>query len=220
MDVASLTSGGTSQSAQAGKSLSSNFDTFLKLLTTQLQNQDPLEPMDSSEFTKQLVQYSGVEQSIYTNQNLEKLIGLQQTASLGSAVSYLGREATAPGNLASLSGGQAQWSYTLPAGAASVAVTVTDAQGRVLYSGEAPNNAGEQSFVWNGRTASGATAPDGLYRIRVDARDANGQALTPVNFVRGAVTGAEMTKDGVLLTIGGVPVKLEDVTSVRAAPQV
>ena len=143
MDVTSTTSASSSQATKSGKVLTQNFDTFLKLLTAQLQNQDPLEPMDAAQFTQQLVQYSGVEQGIYTNKNLETLIALQQSGGMGSAVNYIGREVEAQNNQAALSGGQAQWTYTLPAVAESVQLVVRDANGKAVYSGTGPLTAAD-----------------------------------------------------------------------------
>src|SRR5271154_1591718 len=89
------TSSSTNNSAM--QQLSGNMNTFLTLLTTQLQHQDPLSPMDSTQFTQQLVEYSQVEQQINTNTNLTNLISLQQTNSGAAAVGYLGKEVTATG---------------------------------------------------------------------------------------------------------------------------
>ncbi|HZZ11369.1 MAG TPA: flagellar hook capping FlgD N-terminal domain-containing protein, partial [Paraburkholderia sp.] len=83
------TAAGAGQST-ASQQLAGNFDTFLTLLTTQLQNQDPLSPMDSTQFTQQLVAFSGVEQQINTNNNLQSLIALNQSQQAASAVSYIG----------------------------------------------------------------------------------------------------------------------------------
>ncbi len=216
MDVASLNGlTGAGQSAGAGKALASNFDTFLKLLTAQLQNQDPLEPMDASEFTRQLVQYSSVEQGIYTNRNLERLISLQQTSNLGTAVSYLGKDVEAEGDRARLAGGRASWSYELGRPAASVQIQVADERGRVVYAGTGPGLAGRNEFVWDGRTASGGTAPDGAYRIVVTARDDQGAALTARTSIVGRVTAAESASGEIMLTVGGLALPLTDVRSVR-----
>src|ERR1700674_4361525 len=101
-------------STQAHQTLSSNYDTFLKLLTAQLKNQDPLSPMDSNQFTQQLVMYSQVEQQISTNDNLSSLIALTKSAAGSNAVSYLGRTALTQGGDTSLSDGSADWRYTMP----------------------------------------------------------------------------------------------------------
>ncbi|BCW88486.1 Basal-body rod modification protein FlgD [Alphaproteobacteria bacterium SO-S41] len=220
MDVSSATSAAT-QAGSASKTLSGNFDTFLKLLTAQLQNQDPLEPMDTSQFTQQLVQYSSVEQNIYTNKNLETLIGLQQNAGLGSAVSYIGREVSADSPDAALSNGIAEWTYTLPRPAASVSLTVTDASGKTVFSGTGPLKAGANTVGWDGKTNAGATAPDGVYTLTVKAVDSAGESMTAPLSLSGVVAGVETVDGQVVLDVGGVKLKLSDVNAVRqpvAAP--
>src|ERR1700761_3521577 len=117
--------GTTSNSDDAAAQLSGNFDTFLTLLTTQLQNQDPMNPMDSNQFTQELVQFSGVEQQINTNDNLKTLIGLQQGNAGTQAVSYLGKDITITNGSGALSGGEANWSYALDSGAVASKITVT-----------------------------------------------------------------------------------------------
>src|SRR5690242_18729124 len=140
MDVTSATSASTptnttSAAANAQKTLSGNFDTFLTLLTTQLKNQDPLSPMDSNQFTQQLVQFSQVEQQINSNKNLESLIALTKSQSTTSAVSYLGKTLTITDGTAALQNGSAQWAYSLPGDATSVKLLVTDAKGHAVYLG-------------------------------------------------------------------------------------
>lgn len=207
--------GATTLSATSSKTLAGNFDTFLKLLTAQLQNQDPLEPMDSSEFTQQLVQYSSVEQNIYTNKNLETLIALQKSGGLGNAVGYIGREVAAADNRAALSGGEAYWTYTLPREATSVSLLVTDEAGQTIFSGTGPTTAGENTVAWDGRTNSGASVPDGVYQLTIKALDSNGAELTTPITLRGRVTGVETVDGEVVLNVGGVRLPLEDVTAVR-----
>src|SRR5215470_17072285 len=124
--ASSTTTGATNQ-PDAMKQLSGNFSTFLTLLTTQLKNQDPTSPMDSNQFTQQLVMYSQVEQQITTNDNLASLIALQKSAAGANAVSYLGRTAFTQGGETSLADGNASWRYTLPNDAATVTLNVTDA---------------------------------------------------------------------------------------------
>src|SRR3954470_17819141 len=99
MDVTSVTAASTSATstsaaASAQKQLAGNFDTFLTLLTTQLKNQDPLSPMDSNQFTQQLVQFSQVEQQINANKNLESLVSMSKAQGATSAVGYLGKTLT------------------------------------------------------------------------------------------------------------------------------
>src|ERR1700722_1542576 len=104
-------SGTSSSSGDAMSQLSGNFDTFLTLLTTQLKNQDPTSPMDSSTFTQQLVEYSQVEQQINTNTNLQTLITQGQSNGSAMATSYLGKNVTVTGGAGALSQGTANWTY-------------------------------------------------------------------------------------------------------------
>ena len=121
--------GGTQGTQNAGlQQLTGNFDTFLQLLTTQLQNQDPLNPMDSSQFTQQLVQFSMVEQQINTNANLQNLLGLTGANAGAGSVNYLGKTVTIGNGNAALIDGQTSWNYSL----ASQAATLPS--GRVFFS--------------------------------------------------------------------------------------
>src|ERR1700744_2650003 len=128
-------SGTSSSSGDAMSQLSGNFDPFLTLLTTQLKNQDPTSPMDSSTFTQQLVEYSQVEQQINTNTNLQTLI-TQGSTNLGTyATSYLGKAVSITNGNASLTNGAATWNYSLDTTASSNTLTIADSTGKVVYSG-------------------------------------------------------------------------------------
>src|SRR5215213_9555272 len=104
---------GATNATRSESQLAANFDTFLLLLTAQLKNQDPLEPMDSNQFTQQLVQFSQVEQQIHSNKNLESLISLTKASGAADAVSYLGKTLTVTDGNAALMNGQANWAYAL-----------------------------------------------------------------------------------------------------------
>src|SRR6201996_1325219 len=121
---------GTQSSGDGLGQLSSNFSTFLTLLTTQLKNQDPTSPMDSNQFTQQLVQFSQVEQQIDTNTNLKSLIAQGTSQAASYATSYLGKNVSVTNGNASLAAGSANWSYTLGATAASSTLTVTNSAGK------------------------------------------------------------------------------------------
>jgi flagellar basal-body rod modification protein FlgD len=174
--------------------LSDNYDTFLVLLTAQLQNQDPLAPMDSTQFTQQLVQFSQVEQQIRTNEQLTGLVAQYQAASAGAALSYLGKDAIIEADETYLAGGEAAWAYRLPETATSLTITVRDAQGRDIYeTTTAPRGAGEHLFQWEGERTDGETAEDGVYTIVVEARDAAGEEMAPTISVRETIMGVDFT---------------------------
>jgi len=184
----------TTTGAQSAATLSSNFDTFLTILTAQIQNQDPLEPMDSTQFTDQLVQFSGVEQQIAVNTKLETLINATNSSAGASLSGYLGQEAEIDSAGAQFTGDAIKWRYELPSDATSTTVTVTDASGKVLYSKAGELEAGSHEFVWNGELIKGGTAAkDQPYWISVVAEDANKKAITPNHSLVTKITGVDLT---------------------------
>jgi len=182
-----------SQATTDRTTLADNFNTFLTLLTSQLQNQDPLSPMDSTAFTQQLVQFSGVEQQIRTNQTLEGLVTQYQAASAGAALSYLGKDAIIEADDTYLAGGQANWAYNLPEAADNITLNVKDAHGRVVYSTNGVKATGDHLFSWDGTTTSGATAPNGVYTLEVDAHNAAGTSINSTTTVRETIMGVDFT---------------------------
>ncbi len=183
-----------SEAATSRTRLSDNYDTFLVLLTAQLQNQDPLAPMDSTQFTQQLVQFSQVEQQIRTNEQLEGLAGQYQAAAAGAALSYLGKDAIIEADETYLTGGSANWAYRLPEAADSMKIQVKDMQGRVVYeTTSAARGSGEHLFTWDGVKTNGETAADGVYQISISAQNAAGTAITPSVSVRETIMGVDFS---------------------------
>jgi len=216
MDVALLQSisNNSGQAAQSSTSLANDFDTFLTLLTTQLQNQDPLEPMDSSEFTNQLVQFSTVEQTIRTNQNLENLVGLTASQMSNDAVGYIGKEISALGDTTVLKDGSAQWSYAFENQSDQTTIIIKDDTGKIVYTQQGEKDSGAHDFVWDGKDNAGNQLPDGAYTLDVTAIDANGAPITVATGIKGNVTSVTLVGDQPLLTMGDVSVPLSDVLSV------
>jgi flagellar basal-body rod modification protein FlgD len=210
--------GPASSATRAQSQIAGNFQTFLKLLTTQLQYQDPMSPMDSNEFTAQLVQFAGVEQSIATNKNLENLVNFALANATSAAVGYLGREVTAGGETATLGSEGAHWSYTLPRAAASNNITIVDTAGKVIYKGQGAVTQGEHTFAWDGRTSTGQAAPPGSYKILIAAKDPGGNDIAVAPQVKGVVSSVDIEGGTPMLNVGGVKLKLADVISVGAAP--
>jgi flagellar basal-body rod modification protein FlgD len=182
-----------SQSAGDKKTLADNYDAFLVLLTTQLQNQDPTSPMDSTQFTQQLVQFSQVEQQIRTNEHLESLASQYQAASAGAALSYLGRDAMIESDKTALGSAGAQWGYSLDPGAVSTTLTVTDARGRILLETRGDSAAGAHVFNWDGRDANGVPAAPGAYRLTVGAKNSNGDNVKATMSVRETIRGVDFS---------------------------
>jgi flagellar basal-body rod modification protein FlgD len=196
-------------------SLAENFDTFLLLLTTQLKNQDPLEPLRTEEFTQQLATFTGVEQAISTNKKLDELLSVYQAGYAANLVNYLGQTVTAKGEITALKQGQANWSYELADAAAGVTLSVFDQNGKLIWSGAGATEAGTHAFLWDGKDAAGVPQPEGLYRLKVEAKDANGTAIPSLTIVKGVVDGIEAVSGVTFLSIGGLKVPLGDVLSVH-----
>jgi flagellar basal-body rod modification protein FlgD len=178
----------TSKSSAAKTSLGKDFNTFLNMLTTQLKHQDPLSPMDSTQFTSQLVQYSSVEQQINANSNLEKLITLQQANSTSQAISYLNQNVEISSDKIPLQDSSASYSYTLPSTAKDCKVEIKNSAGTVVYSTTGETASGRHDVTWNGKDSSDKQLDDGIYTLVVTATDNDKKALAVTTTTVGQVT--------------------------------
>jgi len=153
----------TSQMANSRSTIADNFDTFLSILTTQLKNQNPMDPLDTNQFTAQLVQFTGVEQQLKTNEFLETLMLSGQNTAKSDAVSYIGKEVTSSGKTGELSGSNAAfWAYSANAAAANAIITIKDAKGQTVYNKTGPLPIGPGTFRWDGKGTDGTMKPNGL----------------------------------------------------------
>lgn len=220
VDVSALSGAATSpsQSGQSLVSFSKDFDSFLLLLTQQLKNQDPLKPMDATEFTTQLVQFTSVEQQIRQNQNLESMITLQHSTLVSSMVSYLGKTVDTVGSTTLLTDGAAAISYTLPAQAKTVMLEITNGAGEVLRSAEVEKTKGDHIFNWDGKSNAGTLLPDGAYNVKFTAVDGVGNPIAVGTSSSGKVTNVEIENGLIILTVGSVKIPLSEVKSVRDTP--
>lgn len=216
VDAAAAATGGGSTSATGRTRLTESFDTFLNLLTAQIKNQDPLAPMDSTQFTQQLVQMTGVEQQLLTNDLLEKLVS-NTGSGIQTAVSLIGREVRAVSADAKLAAGKAEWSYKLDREGADVTVEVLNSSGKVVQVVKPTDNkAGDHTFSWNGKDRTGAQLPNGgTYTLRITAKDGTGATVPSTVFVKGVVTGVEQVDGKTLITVNGVQIGWEKVTSIK-----
>lgn len=212
--AASPASGSTASQNQ----LTSDFNFFLKLLTTQLQNQDPSKPLDTNQFTQQIAQYSGVQQQVNTNTNLEKLLAANKQSGVTTAVGYIGREIESKGNSGDVIGGQGAFSYILPRQASTVELTVTNQSGQVVFRGNGATQSGRNLVVWDGLNSStGNQEPDGTYHIAINARDPEGKSISAETRSVGVVSGVETDGAGnTLLISGNTTVNFNDVLAVRS----
>jgi flagellar basal-body rod modification protein FlgD len=215
MDVSSTAAAAAAQSAQAKKSLSGNFDTFLTLLTTQLKNQDPLSPMDSTKFTEQLVSYSQVEQQINTNDNLKSLLALTKSAAGANAVSYLGKTALTSGANSGLQDGTASWRYSLPSDATSSVLSIVDGSGKVVRTIAGEKNTGVHELTWDGKNDSGIALPQGTYKLLVNAKAVDGTAIDATISGVGLVKEIDMSQADPILSVSGRLVALSEILGLK-----
>jgi flagellar basal-body rod modification protein FlgD len=203
----------------ASPALAGNFNDFLKLLTTQLQHQDPTSPLDPNQFTQELVQFASVEQQINTNTSLSTMISLQQTQQAASALTFLGATVAVAGTTAELANGVANWSYAVSQ-PSTATISVSNASGQVVYTTTQSVQPGTQTFSWNGVDRQGTTWPSGAYKISVSAIGANNQSVPVTTGVQGVVTGVDVSKSPPTLTVGGQSYALNQITQVlsTAAP--
>ncbi|MBL0931238.1 MAG: flagellar hook assembly protein FlgD [Alphaproteobacteria bacterium] len=205
----------TGASAASAATFGKNFDTFLKLLTAQLQNQNPLSPMDTTQFTQQLVQFSSVEQSIRQNQNLETLIALQKSSQAGNAVSYIGKEVDLNGSVVGLVDSVGVVTYELPEEASRTIINIYDKDGALVRRMEGTNKAGRNAVEWNGTSDTGAQVPDGDYKVEVVAQNAAAQNITVKTVITGVVSDVRFINGTTMLTVDGVTLPLSQLGAVR-----
>jgi flagellar basal-body rod modification protein FlgD len=203
-----------SDQANLNNQIAGNFTTFLTLLTTQLQNQNPLDPLDTNQFTQQLVQFASVEQQMNMNTQLQTLVALQQTAQNSQALGFVGKTVTVNGSTAPLTNGQAQWTFN-PSSPATATFTVTDSTGQTVLSKTGTVQPGAQAFNWNGLDNSGRQWADGNYTLTITAVGTNGQSVAIPTTVTGMVSSVDLTQSPPVLSIGGQNYTLNQILSVQ-----
>jgi flagellar basal-body rod modification protein FlgD len=190
--------------------IAGNFQTFLQLLTTQLKNQNPLDPLDTNQFTQQLVQFAQVEQQLKSNDQLARLVALEQTAQASYAFAFVGQTVAVDGATAPLANGAASWALSVSKPAAAN-ITIKAANGQTVYSGSYTLEAGRHPFIWDGVDASGQQWPDGNYTISIAAQDANGQPVSIATEIEAVVETADLTRNPPVLAIAGQEYTLDKI---------
>src|SRR5438046_9326741 len=189
----------TASTATTG--IADNFQTFLTLLTTQLQNQNPLDPLDTNQFTQQLVQFAGVEQQLKSNDQLKSLIDIEKSAQATAALAYVGNTVAVDGSTAQFNG-SATWNLKADK-PATATVTITSSTGQTAYSGTYNLNQGSASFVWDGKGNDGSQWPAGSYKLTATAKDSSGSDVAIATETQGVVDSVDLTATPALLSIGG-----------------
>jgi flagellar basal-body rod modification protein FlgD len=194
-------------------SLAANFTAFLQMLTTQLKNQNPLDPLDTNQFTQQLVQFAQVEQQLKSNDQLSSLVSLQKTAQSTAALGFVGESVAVDGSTTSLKEGQAVWRMAVPK-PATATVNIKSSTGQTVYTGTYTMNAGTQDFAWDGKGANGVQWPDGEYTMSITAKDAAGQSVGIPTEIQAIVDSVDLTQNPPVLSILGKDYTLDKIKRV------
>jgi flagellar basal-body rod modification protein FlgD len=219
MDVSSTTSAAaTATTSGAESKLIGDYDSFLKLLTTQLQYQDPLAPMDATQFVAQLSQFATVEQAIVTNQKLDSVISGLSSSAIAADIGLIGRKVEVAGQDFELKDGTASFSYGLDKDAAMAVVAIRDASGAIVRTIQVEPAAGEHTITWDGLDNSGNEVEDGTYSLDLAAADSKGTPITGATYVTAGVARVEIGADGAVLVLSnGERITSADVRAVIGA---
>jgi flagellar basal-body rod modification protein FlgD len=214
LPTSSSSGSSASLSSTTGGTLAGNFQTFLTLLTTQLQNQNPLDPLDTNQFTQQLVQFASVEQQLKTNDQLTTLVSLQQTAQSTQALTFVGKTAVVDGSTAALTNGSATWNIGVPTNS-NVSVSITNSTGQTVFSNQYAVQAGQnQTFGWDGKGNDGTQWPDGQYKLTATATDTAGNTVAVTTQIQGVVNSVDLTQSPPLLSINGQTYTVNQIKSI------
>lgn len=185
--------------------INANFNLFISMLTTQIQNQDPLDPMDSAAYTNQLVQFSMVEQQIASTQKLDEQLTQLKMQSASQFVNYIGKEITAQGATTQLENDKATWNFaSVSEGKATV--SVKNEKGAVIYTREVDLSKGDNAFVWDGVGTNGAKQEDGAYSVELETKNKDGKPFTVQTEVTGRVDAVDFSRGSVVLKIRDVEI--------------
>src|SRR5215510_14999940 len=202
----STSSTGSSSTGVDKDTLAGNFQTFLTLLTTQLKNQNPLDPLDTNQFKQQLEQ----------NEQLATLVSIEKTAQATTALAFVGQNVAVDGQTAGLKNNSATWSFQVPK-PINATVTIKSSTGQTVYCGSFAMNTGLQTFNWDGRDNAGTLWPDGNYTISITGKDASGQTVAVPTAVEGIVDSVDLNKTPPVLFMGGQDYTIDEIKRVVRA---
>lgn len=204
------------ESDVARETLTGNFQDFLTLFVTQLQHQDPLEPMETSEFTNSLANLSSVEQAVNMNSNMEKLLEMFSTTQVSDSASYIDKMVEFESKQFALQGGQAEFAYILEENSQATPIAVTDSNGRLVFQTVGSTAAGKHALQWDGKDMDGNQLPDGTYTVTVAAEDKAGEIKNVPTTGVAPVTGVSFENGETLLEVAGYGISIDDVISIRS----
>jgi flagellar basal-body rod modification protein FlgD len=213
--ISALSANAAVNTAQSPK-FAGDFNTFLTLLTTQIKNQSPTDPLDTNQMTSQLVQFASVEQQISMNQNLQRMLSLEQASQLTSSAPLIGRTVEVEAEQISLQDGVG--TLRLPAAGASqmAQVTIRGNGDRIIRQETVQLGAAPKTWSWNGRSTDGLALPDGAYKVNITGIGADGKTEALPFATIGKVTGAERAGGDVKLLLGQLQASFDKLRSVSS----
>ena len=181
--------------------IADNFQTFLTLLTTQLQHQNPMDPLDTNQFTQQLVQFAGIEQQLKSNEQVKALVEIEKSTQATNALIYVGNIVAVDGSKAQFDK-SATWNFNSEKDT-TAQITITNSTGQTAYTGNFTLKKGGSSFVWDGKGNDGVQWPKGTYTLTATGKDASGNNVAISTEVQGIVDSVDLTSSPPLVSIGG-----------------
>ena len=213
--AATTSTAATTAAAAASASLSSG--DFLNILVTEMQNQDPLDPTSTTDFTTQMTQYANFDQQSTLNTNLSALLTSFNSLLTLNSSNYIGQTVTAKADSATLTSGSIAFGYSLDSAAASTTLTVSDSSGNAVWTGSGTTTAGSNSFTWDGKTTDGTQLADGgTYSLTVSAANSSGTAISGYTTISGKVTGIDSSSGTAKLLIGTTALDVSSVIGVTS----
>ena len=211
MTTVTSTTAPDAKTTAATTKINADFDMFLKLLTAQMQNQDPLDPMDTAQYTQQLVQYSQVEQSIEQTATLKEMLAAFGTQNLMQASSLVGAQVETSSATSGLSAATpAQWTWSATRDVTSMTATIKDDKGKIIDTLPITATGAAGAFTWDGTTSAGKKVDPGLYTLELAGVDASGAKVAATAHAFGKVNDVELVNGTVKLTINGLTVATSD----------
>ena len=195
------------------QAIAKNFDQFLTLLTTQLKSQDPTAPLNTNDFTAQLVQFASVEQQIKSNDTLNSLLLTTQTSNVASALGFVGKTVSASGATTYLQNNSAKWSLNAERGGTAT-ITIKNEAGSIVSTKTIAVHAGPQDYNWDGKTSGDATAPAGKYTITVTGKDTNDQSFNIATSISGVVDRVDLTTSPATVMIGTIGIPMDRIKTI------
>ena len=213
--IGNISSQAITSSSSDQQGLIQNYETFLTLLTTQLQNQDPMNPTDSNQFTEQLVQFSGVEQQIKSNEQLENLATMMTSSNALGVLNFVGTTVTVDGSQAQLTSfGSVNYGFTSPQ-EGTADITIRNASGNIVFNQTGVSlTEGDNTFRWDGRDSAGNRMGNGSYSIQITAQDADGTGMTVNTDTTGVVENVDLSSSEPMLIINDQRVPTSQIRSV------